>query len=187
MRIPARAASVAALFAISATSLSGQGMVDKFGFVSRNGTVIDAAYAETGEFSDGLAAVAKERGGPWGYIDKAGKMVIPERFKRANPFRNGVAFVRDKDDKSLIIDKRGKTIKELGDMYPSVATMPGSDGPIPFASQRGLGYMTEKGDVVVPPAFEEADFFYEGLAAVRKGGKIGFIDPTGKMVIAPQF
>ena len=39
----------------------------------------------------------------------------------------------------------------------------------------------------IPPQFEVAHPFSEGLAAVRIEGRYGFIDTTGKVVIAPSF
>jgi hypothetical protein len=44
--------------------------------------------------------------------------------------------------------------------------------------------------MVIPPQYD-ADFyvieFSEGLAPVQVGGKFGFIDKTGKMVIPPKY
>ncbi len=39
----------------------------------------------------------------------------------------------------------------------------------------------------IPPIFDAASDFHEGLAAVRIDDKWGFIDKTGKVVIEPQF
>src|SRR5665213_3174042 len=185
MSVAHRQLFLGACMACLATTLSAQGTVDKFGFVSRSGQVIDAIYATTGEFSDGMAKVAMERDGLFGYIDKTGKMVIPERYKTASFFRNGVAYVIDKDHNSLIIDKRGKTVRELKDVYPSLPETPTSVGLVRFFSNGKWGYMTPKGDVVLSGlAYDDVDFFYEGLAAVKAGGgKIGFIDTTGKVVL----
>jgi hypothetical protein len=41
--------------------------------------------------------------------------------------------------------------------------------------------------VVVTPQYQRAADFSEGLAAVEVGGKWGYIDKTGRMVIQPQF
>ena len=39
----------------------------------------------------------------------------------------------------------------------------------------------------IPKRFEVASQFSDGLAAVRIDGRYGYIDPTGRIVIAPQF
>lgn len=40
---------------------------------------------------------------------------------------------------------------------------------------------------MIPARYEMAYKYAEGLAAVKDGGKWGYIDATGKMAIAPQF
>jgi hypothetical protein len=40
---------------------------------------------------------------------------------------------------------------------------------------------------VIPPQFEEAQLFSQGRAAVKQGGKWGFIDSKGSMIIPPSF
>ena len=46
------------------------------------------------------------------------------------------------------------------------------------------GYADEKGNIVIPLTWEDADYFSEGLAGVQDSkGNWGFIDETGKLVI----
>ena len=49
------------------------------------------------------------------------------------------------------------------------------------------GYMDRTGKTVIPPQFDDAKDFSEGLAVVKVGRKFGFIDKAGKVVITPQF
>jgi hypothetical protein len=44
------------------------------------------------------------------------------------------------------------------------------------------GYVDNTGKAVIAPAFDEASEFLEGLARVKTGGKVGYIDRTGKFV-----
>src|SRR5437868_9194689 len=67
-------------------------------------------------------------------------------------------------------------------------------GLFPIEQNYKWGYMNASGKIVIPPQFDAADYFYEGLARVtvdkkkREGiGKGGYIDKTGKWVIKPQF
>ena len=41
--------------------------------------------------------------------------------------------------------------------------------------------------VMITPQYEDADSFNEGLAAVKKDGKWGYIDETGKTVIPFEY
>ncbi|MCS6832507.1 MAG: WG repeat-containing protein, partial [Flammeovirgaceae bacterium] len=49
------------------------------------------------------------------------------------------------------------------------------------------GYLNEQGEMVIAPAYTDAQSFSNGLAAVKAKGKWGFIDKTGNLVIKHQF
>ena len=53
--------------------------------------------------------------------------------------------------------------------------------------KRKSGFIDKMGKMVIPPIFDNAYGFSEGLAAVKIDGKWGFIDKTGKIIIEPQF
>jgi hypothetical protein len=61
-----------------------------------------------------------------------------------------------------------------------------SKGPLPVLRGGKWGYIDRSGKLVIAPQFEAADFFYEGLAAVRVN-QGGFVDTAGKMTIPPKF
>ncbi|MDE7413676.1 MAG: WG repeat-containing protein [Muribaculaceae bacterium] len=50
-------------------------------------------YFDAGNYSEGLAPVKKSQSGKWGYIDEAGKKVIPFIFRQAGDFHEGLARV----------------------------------------------------------------------------------------------
>ena len=54
-------------------------------------------------------------------------------------------------------------------------------------SNEKWGYVDEKGKMVIFYKFEEANYFYEELAAVMLNGKWGYIDKTGKEIISFTF
>lgn len=49
------------------------------------------------------------------------------------------------------------------------------------------GYIDKQGGMVIAPAFQEAESFQNGLAAVRQGDLWGYIDPRGNWAIEPRF
>src|SRR5262249_49255806 len=51
----------------------------------------------------------------------------------------------------------------------------------------GWGFIDKTGSLVIPPRFESALSFSEGLAGVLLDGKWGFFDKTGTLVIENQF
>ena len=54
--------------------------------------------------------------------------------------------------------------------------------PVTAAEEEGLSY-----EVIIDPQYEDADSFSQGLAAVKKDGKWGYIDMEGNTVIPFQF
>jgi hypothetical protein len=49
------------------------------------------------------------------------------------------------------------------------------------------GFIDRTGKLVIPPRFEDAQSFSQGLAGVKLNGKWGYIDKTGVMVMSAQF
>lgn len=75
---------------------------------------------------------------------------------------------------------------------PKASTQPASDGsdlrphcggPFQLCGYRDAETTAER----IPQRFEVAERFSQGFAAVRVDGLYGYIDPTGRMVIAPRF
>ncbi len=134
------------------------------------------------DFADnGLAVIIKDD--KYGYIDKAGKIVINPQFKDASNFANGLAAVLI-EDKYGYIDNSGKTIitpqfKEAYDFANGLAAV---------LIEAKYGYIDKTGKIVIKPQFDEArKFASNGLAAVKIKDKYGYINKTGKIVIKPQF
>ena len=136
-------------------------------------------FEEVSIFSEGLAAV--KMNGKWGYAGKDGKIEIPCIYLKAGDFRNGKAKVRNADGATSYIDRKGlhaeEGILERHSFHEGFANVENrSDGK--------WGFISENEDAQpIPFVFERARSFHEGAAGVRVGGKWGFIDTTGKVVI----
>ncbi|NER22786.1 MAG: protein kinase [Symploca sp. SIO1C2] len=72
---------------------------------------------------------------------------------------------------------------------PSETELPSSPEELlkPVKIDGKYGYKDTTGAVVIPPQFDRAGKFSEGLAEVKLGSKYGYIQSKGKMVIPPQF
>lgn len=57
----------------------------------------------------------------------------------------------------------------------------------PFVQDSSVGFINDTGKVVIAPAFDSANDFYEGLAAVRVARQHGYIDSTGQTIIPLKF
>lgn len=160
----------------------------KMGYVDRTGKVViepkyDAAYP----FIDGRAAVQVEF--KVGFIDKTGRETIPMIYEygSAPRFSEGLAHVLFKND-NFFIDNNGKeALRSAADSYPDPYPSNFSEGLVAWVFANGkMGYLDEKGKIVVPALFDYEGDFSEGLAAVELNEEYGFIDKTGIIVIEPR-
>lgn len=49
------------------------------------------------------------------------------------------------------------------------------------------GFIDKEGKTIIPFEYDDADYFFEGLARVKKNGKYGFIDKQGKIIIPFEY
>lgn len=104
-------------------------------------------YESYGNFTEGLARVRVNE--KWGFIDKAGKEVIEPQFHFAEEFSNGMAVVRDSEDKHGAIDKTGKLLIDY--QFPVMTKF--EDGYAKFGEYFSLGLIDKSGKIVVPPVY----------------------------------
>jgi hypothetical protein len=168
----------------------------KNGFINKHGEmVIKPAFeraCHVSEFSDGLAPVyTAVNDGPAGYIDPAGKMVIPAKYAFVDKFSEGVAMVRPLGSIDYgYINKKGEWVIEpqfdmsLG-FYEGVATVKerNADGSESF------GIIDKTGKKLAQHMnYNFVGIFREGLAAFEtKDFAWGYIDRSGKEVIPARY
>ncbi len=151
---------------------SGYGYVDLEGRL-----VVEPHYDQALRFSSGMAAVEKD--GRWGFIDRAGNLSVSLRFRDARSPSEGLAAVRQGGSWGFI---DAKTNWELLPQYEWVQSFRG--GLACVAERLGddlrYGFINKDGRFKVPAEYEAATgSFSEGLAAVKKDGKWGYVDQTG--------
>jgi hypothetical protein len=71
--------------------------------------VIEPKFVSVRSFSEGLAAASiDEKRATYGYVDRAGRFVVPPRFEEAEPFSEGVAAVCCVGERTVYIDRNGR-------------------------------------------------------------------------------
>jgi hypothetical protein len=117
------------------------------------------------------------KNGRYGYIDYTGKIAIPAIFLWGDGFEDGVANVYV-CGRHAWIDRSGRIAEHR----------PSSGNEMWVRESGGKFGFTDENDVFrIPPVFDEARHFTEGVAPVRIGKLWGFIDQTGRMAIQTQF
>ncbi|MDX6289412.1 MAG: hypothetical protein QOH42_1211, partial [Blastocatellia bacterium] len=122
--------------------------------------------------------------GKWGYIDKAGKLVLPLRFTHAEDFSEGLAGVKDGEHGGFI-DHQGRFVFDV----PLDVTLGFHEGVAGVLWKGTLAYFDRTGKKLAPPADygPKSNSFSEGLVPISIGGQWGFMDRTGKLVIEAKF
>jgi len=69
---------------------------------------------------------------------------------------------------------------------PAATALP-EVGLFNFEENGKWGYWNWEKRIIIPPTYDRAEGFFEGMAAVMLDGKWGYIDWTGEMVIPPTF
>ncbi len=164
----------------------------KFGFIDPNGRFAVKPQFDDARrgFSEGLAAVNIGRSrevrysnsesplGKWGFVDHAGKFVIPPRTAyEVGDFRCGTTSLATERWRG-VIDRKGEWVKFYGD--PDVDYR---DGLKRMQGDDGLwGYIDKDGKQVIDAQFTEARDFWGGLAQVWMKGVEAYVDTTGRFI-----
>jgi hypothetical protein len=124
----------------------------------------------------------------WGYADKEGTMVITAVYADAQPFRDGVAWVRRPEHETWeLIDERGTTLVPATFGLLGVSSF--SDG-LAWVSRDGVGAwmaIDKTGRIVISTGFEDVRPFRRGIAAIRRQGRWGAVDKMGRVVVKFQY
>jgi hypothetical protein len=189
----------------------------RYGFMNRRGELpTGTGFADAASFSEGLAAVKISRdlgANDWGYIDLAGLFVIKPAFKAAGSFSNSLAYVEWVTKESLllgaVIDRKGRHVVEKPFLQELARALFGTpsleqfrvrrsfhfgEALIPKIDGTGRGFVdTNDRFVIRDSRFLQMGLFSEGRAPVQVQsgsayhGAWGFVDPKGKLAVAPRF
>jgi hypothetical protein len=120
-----------------------------------------------------------------GFKTRTGKVVIPARYAAVYAFSPmGVAAVIDQASSYLFIDVSGK---QLARAY-AVDSGPDyfQEGHARIWDQRKrIGFMSDRGKIVIPPKFDAAASFCRGKAEVELEGETFYIDKQGNKTTPP--
>ncbi|QHV95317.1 WG repeat-containing protein [Spirosoma endbachense] len=176
--------------------------------------IIPAKFDYAGDIVNGSAVVCQD--GKYGYIDKEGNQLLPFQFDDAFTFNEGVAVVKQ-ENKWMVIDSKGQPLKTLDydsiyqsdtlfmikkkNLYGCLNTKGEEiikpEVPSSFHFRDGLAYFGPFKDGIIymdtrlKPALiingTQGSDFSEGLSAIIRDGKVGFINLNGELVIPAEY
>ena len=177
--------------------VDGTAVVDlngRYGLIDLNGkTVKHPQYDYMGNFSEGLAHIAQYDSDTvsHGFIKKNGTAFFRDYFNNnTGDFHDGLA-VFEKDLSFGYVDTNG----EIAIKPEYFMAYDFSEGLAAVADENDkLGFIDTNGNLVIPFSFEhniDGTYLYQGfnngLAAVCKDGKFGYINKNGEFIIKPEF
>src|ERR1051325_3968961 len=98
----------------------------------------------------------------WGFVDKAGKMVINPQFERAGSFSEGLAEVRL--GRWGYVDGSGKIV--INPQFDRAAGFSDGLAAVDFGGK--YGYVDTAGKYVINPQFDDGASFSEGRAVIKE-------------------
>lgn len=178
----------------------------RVGFVDATGkAVIAPRFVIVTDFSEGLAGFCGEEQGSlvgapvegearktelvsgnlFGYIDKAGRVVIKRRFDSVGQFEQGVALVAVGGE-TLLIDKTGKTLFSTASIVRPKKIRTVADG---VANSYLDEHETLANGQRMNPDDYQARYSFRGELAVitAADGQSGLINRSGKVVVQPRY
>jgi hypothetical protein len=143
------------------------------------------SYSNVFGYVDGMIRVAKKTKdgqSKMGFVDRAGKLVVPTTYDEAGDFHEGKAFVI-KDGKYGYIDTTGKVVIPF--QFDNSGEF--SEGMASINMDGKYGFIDETGKVVIKPDYESALPFNDGYTVVGKDGMFGILDKSGKMTVNAKY
>jgi WG containing repeat len=162
----------------------------KVGFVTETGEWIagGAIYDDADAFSEGMAAV--KIGEKWGYINSAGKMIIPAQFNDARMFYRGYAEVSLGKSGVKVIDREGNIREKPNDnielLRHGKSLEKNSNGKFGLRNIQGRWLIEPKYDEIDVPVQANIGAMYTNGAWVRLGQQWGWLNNQGKVSIPLQ-
>jgi hypothetical protein len=154
---------------------------------------LPSVFTEARSFAGGLSQI--EQDGKYGYLSRAGKVVVAPKYEDADIPVEGLAkvnlggYVSDNEDEGFggglygFIDTGGKVVVPI--VYEKAYAY--TQGLAAVRKSGKWGFLNKQGLHAVDMRFDEALSFGQGLAPVKLNGRWGYINPKGDWVLKPRF
>ncbi len=154
-----------------------------YGYVSRDGVLIEPVYDEAHYFSEGYAPVKQKK---WGVIDETGALVVPCQYDDAGPYVSDGLLAVKKDNRWGFISMTGEEVipliyKEVHPVFDEHLTAVKNDANL-------WGFVSSAGEMAAEPVFlNVVTPFSEGLAGVLTIDGKAYARPDGSIAFHADF
>ncbi len=155
---------------------------DKFGVLDYSlNEKVPFIYDVITDANEGMLAV--KQNDKWGYLDSTGSLIYGVQSTVPYYFMCGEVIVQKKEENTLKFIKIDKNGKEHPYTDKTSIFSEYVEDSITGNIESIYGLLNADGEVLISPYYDVIYPFSEGLAAVVKNEKLGFIDSTGKVII----
>ena len=173
--------------------LAAVNIADKWGYINTEGNKISEFIYDDARIHspEGFARVSKD--GKWGFLDLSCNVVIDIKYDSVTPMVGGLALIKEQNKWGVI----SKTGKEIAPIIYDYIGFSEEQKLIVLLANKKWGFMDKSGNQITSQIYEEIsypcgdnkypDFFNDGTLGVKKDGKWGYIDETGKEFIPCKY
>lgn len=127
----------------------------------------------------------------WGFVNQAGVVVVPYKYRQVNEFREGYASVK-LNERWGFIDSLGKDITPQKydphwDGEKDYADYRFSEGLAAVSNGGKYGYINHAGKEIIPLTYDQAEDFRDGTAVVKNGAKPRIINKANKNLLLKPY
>ena len=122
-----------------------------------------------------------EKNGKYGVVSEKGAVILPLKYSNINSNKNG--YTVKLNEKAGLFNSEGKEIIPISYHWVYTGKI---DDNIPIVAElndNNAGYINTKNEWVIPPTYQYAFAFQQGVARVKKGRNYMYINLKGEPVI----
>ncbi len=140
-----------------------------------------ASFDEKRDYCEGMAAVRSDN--RWGFVDKAGSVVVQPQFAWVSDYSEGFAAVCDDSTYQGYIDKEGHYL-----VRPKYGfAKPFKHGLGEVKRDMKYGIVDKTGTEIIPLKYDDVNIYEGGFVITELSDMYGLCDKTGKELLKPQY
>ena len=122
-----------------------------------------------------------EKNGKYGVVSEKGAVILPLKYSNINSNKNG--YTVKLNEKAGLFNSEGKEIIPISYHWVYTGKIDDNIPIVAELNENKAGYINTKNEWVIPPTYQYAFAFRQGVARVKKGRNYMYINLKGEPVI----